>query len=470
MQEGHRVKDFTTGSIMKHLLEFSTPLFLGNLLQALYNTVDSIWVGRFLGPQALGAVSLSFPIVFTLISLAIGLSLATTVLVSQYFGAGDRDSLNKTMYTSITFIGLLGIGMSFLGLGTHRLLLRLVNAPADVMPQAAGYLAIFSSGLVFTFLYNVLGAIYRGLGDSRTPVTVLVYATIMNMILDPMMIFGVFPFPAMGVAGAAWATVASQAFSVVLLLRWLRSVGVPLGADRESTSRLLNVSRPIVRSILRIGLPAGAQQALVSLSGMAVIWIVNSFGSTVLAAYGAGVRLDQFALMPSMSISMAVSAIVGQNIGAGKPERVREAVILASELGVAIAAVIAGLALFKPGLLMAPFTRDARVLAEGAGYLRIVGVSYIPFALMFVTNGAIRGAGDTIPTMFNTLAALWLVRVPLAWILSRMPALGSRGIWIAIASAQFVGMTLSRIYYASGKWKKRAVATRLSEELPPVGP
>ncbi len=466
MRAGQRIKDFTTGSIIGHLLEFSAPLFFGNLLQALYNTVDSIWVGRFLGHQALGAVSLSFPIVFTLISLAIGLSLATTILVSQYFGAGDKDMMHKTIYSSIAFIGVLGLLMSFLGTATHRRLLMLVNAPEDVMPEAAGYLAIYSAGLAFTFLYNVLGAIYRGLGDSRTPVTVLVYATILNMILDPMMIFGVFPFPAMGVAGAAWATVASQALSVVLLFRWIHSIGVPIGADRASVKRLLNMDGSIVRSILRIGLPAGAQQALVALSGMAVIWIVNSFGSTVLAAFGAAVRLDQFALMPSMSISMAVSAIVGQNIGAGKMERVRETVTSASTLGCAIALVVASLALLKPMLLMSPFSSDDRVLAVGSEYLRIVGLSYIPFALMFVTNGAIRGAGDTIPTMLNTMASLWLVRVPLAWILSRIPAFGARGIWIAIASAQVVGMALSRLYYAGGKWKNRAVSVSPGQPSP----
>ncbi|MCR4397470.1 MAG: MATE family efflux transporter [Firmicutes bacterium] len=469
MQQGHGIRDFTTGDVMGHLIRFSIPLFLGNVLQALYNTVDSVWVGRFLGREALGAVSLSFPITFTLISLAVGFSTATTVLVSQYFGAGDVRMVRRTVFTSVAFIGSIGVAMSLVGLAAHRPILRLIDTPGDVMDMASGYLAIYSSGLVFTFLYNVLGAIYRGLGDSRTPVTVLAYATVLNMILDPLMIFGVFPFPRMEVAGAAWATVISQALSVVLLFAFTRSVAVSpgRGAPAAGTSAL---DWSLVRPLVRIGLPAGAQQALVALSGVTVSWIVNSFGSAVLAAYGAGVRLDQFALMPSMSISMAVSALTGQNMGAGRLDRVKETVAAASGLASAIAACVSAVALGLPGVVLSLFTADPEVMAVGTVYLRVVALSYIPFALMFVTNGVIRGAGDTLPTMLNTLASLWLVRVPLAWALSRIPRLGSTGIWVGIALGQVAGMALSRAYYATGRWKGKAVAQRLPGEPSPPDP
>ncbi|NPV70321.1 MAG: MATE family efflux transporter [Firmicutes bacterium] len=470
MSRERTITDFTSGSIMRHLLTFSAPLFLGNLLQALYNTVDSIWVGRFLGAGALGAVSLSFPIVFTLISLAVGLSMATTVLVSQHFGAGNTAMVRRTVYTSIAFLGVLGAVTSVIGVVVHRPLLRLVNTPPDVMPMAAGYLWIYSAGLTFTFLYNVLGAIYRGLGDSRSPVEVLAYATVLNMILDPLMIFGVFPFPEMRVAGAAWATVISQAFSVYLLLRRLGRLGYPVSLSGDPCGDGWVIDRGIIRLILRIGLPSGAQQTLVALSAMAVMGVVNSFGSSVLAAFGAGTRLDQFALMPSMSISLAVSTMVGQNIGAGRFDRVGETVRVASILAASIAAAVAVVALIRPTLLLALFTQDREVLTVGSNYLRIVGASYIPFALMFVANGALRGAGDTVPTMFNSLAALWLVRVPLAWVLSRLPSLGSSGIWLSVAAGQVVGMVLAWSYYLRGGWRKKAIAVRPREHASPADP
>ena len=455
-------KDFTEGGITRHLVEFSIPLFLGNLLQALYNTVDSIWVGRFLGPEALAAVSLSFPIVFTLVSMAVGLTMATTVLVAQYFGARKDDMVKETIETSLAFLSLLGVCVSILGMVFHRPILKLLNTPPEIMDMAANYLAIYSAGLVFTFAYNVLGGIYRGLGDSRTPLLFLTYATVMNIILDPIMIFGVFPFPRMNVAGAALATVVSQAFSVLMGIRHLAGLGVSVwgGPRSRSGTTRPRINLSIAKLTVKIGLPAGIQQALVALSGMAVVRIVNSFGTAVVAAYGAGVRLDQFALMPSMSVSMAVSTLVGQNLGAGRMDRVRATVNKAGVLAAGIAALISLVALTWPRVLLTLFTTSAEVMAVGTRYLRIVGISYIPFALMFVTNGALRGAGDTVPSMANTLGSLWLVRVPLARYLSAKPSLGSDGVWIAIATSQFVGMLLARAYYATGRWKTKAIARR----------
>ena len=209
------VADFTSGSIPKHLIQFSVPLFLGNLLQTLYNTVDTIWVGKFLGPNALGAVSVSFPIIFVLVSLVTGITMATTVLVGQYKGADDEDMVSKTIDTSMFLITVAGIVMSIVGVVLHKQILSLMNTPDELFEMASGYLNITFLGLVFVFGYNTISSILRGLGDSRTPLLFLFYTTVINIILDPIFIFGLGPIPSMGINGAALATVLAQAVSFI---------------------------------------------------------------------------------------------------------------------------------------------------------------------------------------------------------------------------------------------------------------
>lgn len=451
-----RVQDFTVGNIPRHLITFSIPMFLGNLLQALYNTVDSIWVGRFIGPEALGAVSISFPIIFALVALVMGITMATTTLVSQYFGAKDYDQVTKTVNNSLLLLTILGAVTSMMGLIFRRPLLELINAPPEIIDMAADYLAIFMSGLVGMFLYNVAGAILRGLGDSRTPLRFLAYATGLNIVLDPLFIFGVGPLPPMGVRGVALATVLAQAISAIISLRYLY-VTSGLLHYRPGMFRL---NWKLTKLTFRIGVPAGVQQVLVSLSILAVSSIVNSFGTTVVAGFGAAARLDQFAFMPAMSVSLAVSALVGQNLGAGKVCRVRETVRWSMILSGSITALVSVVAFIRPDILMVLFTKDRAVLAEGSLYLRYMAFAYIPMAFMFTIGGVLRGAGDTAASMILTLTSLWLVRVPLAKFLSAQPHLGVSGVWIAIAVSPVVGFLAHLVYYRTGRWQAQAVVQR----------
>lgn len=455
LQLNKRTTDFTTGSIPRHLVAFSLPMFLGNLLQALYNTVDSIWVGRFLGPAALGAVSVSFPIIFAIVSLIMGITMATTVLVSQYAGARQMDMVRKVSINSLALMVVSAIVASAFGIAFHRPLLVLINTPAEIIDEASSYLNIYLAGLIFMFIYNVLGAILRGLGDSRTPLLFLVYATVINIVLDPLLIFGLGPFPKMGVAGAALATDIAQGISAFLALAYLKgTVRIPLNLGG------MKLDRSLAGLTLKIGLPAGAQQTVVSFGGLALSSIVNSFGKVVVAAFGAASRFDQFAFLPAMSVNLAVSALVGQNLGAGKDHRVKEIVRWSIFLVGGITALVAIVAVGAPRLLLGLFTRDVAVVQEGMWYLRIVGLSYVLFAVMFVFNGVLRGAGDTVPTMFITMVSLWLVRIPLAEILSSFPAIGSRGVPIAIALSPLVGLSLSWGYYRTGRWKRKVVVRR----------
>lgn len=450
------MRDFTKGSIARHLIAFSWPMLLGNLLQALYNTVDSIWVGRFIGHEALGAVSVSFPIIFALVALLMGLTMATTTLVAQHRGAGDLDAVHNTVANSLKLLAGLGIVASLAGFLLRNRLLRLINTPDAIFVHASSYLGIFLLGLSGMFLYNVGSAILRGLGDSRTPLKYLAIATGINIVLDPLLILGIGPLPRMGVAGAALATVIAQGISSVLVLRYLMKTARILRFDQP----LFTLDWVVTKLTFRIGLPAGVQQFVASLGMLAMTSIINRFGATVVAAFGAAARLDQFATMPSMSVGLATSALVGQNLGAGRDERVREVVRSAVTLTAAITGAATLLALAAPRLLFAIFTDNPGVLAEGARYLRIVAWSYIPFALMFVMTGVLRGAGDTVPPMLITVAGLWLVRVPLATYLSAIPALGSSGVWIANAVSPTFGLSASYAYYRTGRWRTKVVARR----------
>ncbi len=458
--ERKMMNDLTQGNVPKQLVTFAIPMLLGNLLQALYNTVDSIWVGRYLGKAALGAVSVSFPVMFTLVSAVMGVAMATSTMVAQFAGAKQYDMVRKTINNSLLLLGGGGIVVSIIGMVFNRPLLELINTPAELIPQASSYLLVFMSGIVFTFGYNVLSGILRGLGDSRTPLLFLFYATVANIILDPLMILGVGPFPRMGVAGAALATVISQALSTILAVRHLNRQNHLVQFDL----RALKYDADLTRTTLRIGLPAGLQHTLISIGALAVNSVINTFGTDQVAAYGAAARLDQFAFMPAMSVGFATTAMVGQNIGANRPERVKEAVYWSNFLTAAITGVITLIALFAPRVLLSLFTEDAAVLANGSTYLRIVGFSYIPMALTFVVTGVLRGAGDTMATMVISLINLWVVRVPLARFLAGQ--FGINGVWLAIAASSVLGMVFTEIYYASGRWKNKAVVKHRMEPSP----
>lgn len=447
------MRDFTTGNIWRHILAFSWPMFAGNLLQALYNTVDSFWVGRFIGPEALGAVSISFPIIFGLVALIMGLTMATTTMVSQFRGARDEEQVRRTVSNSLILITVLGLISSALGIAFRVQILELMRTPPEILEPASLYLGIFLFGLTQMFLYNVLSSILRGLGDSRTPLRYLSYAVVLNIILDPIFIIGWGPIPAMGIKGVALATVIAQTLSAILTMKYMMQ-----HTDLVSPKlREWRLDWALSAKLFTIGIPAALQSAIVSFSMIVVASIVNTFGPTVVAAFGAANRLDQFAFLPALSVSLAVSALVGQNLGAGKTERVNEIVRLSVMLTLVITALMTLLALLKPTILIQVFTDEPGVLQEGATYLRIVGLQYIPLALMFIITGVLRGAGDTFASMIISFVTLWVVRLPLAWVLSNHFEMGVSGAWWSIMISTTLGMLLNYLYYLNGRWKEKVI-------------
>lgn len=449
MKYAHRI-DFTTGSIPRHLLVFIVPLLLGNLLQTFYSTVDSIWVGRFLGPGALAAVAVSFPVLFIVVSFVIGLAIATNIMIAQYQGAHQEEEARKTVGNSLMIMVVLGIGLTFLGLAFHQDLLRLINTPEEIFPAASSYLLIIFTGLVPLFVFNGVSSVMRGFGDSRTPLLLLGWSTVINVVLDPLMILGIGPFPRMEVAGAALATVIAQGFSGVYGLYLLhRQRTIHFHKDA------LRFQPDIVRLIFRLGLPAGIQQVGVSIGVLVLMALVNSFGKTVVAAFGAAQRIDQLSFLPAFSFGLAVSPLAGQNLGAHLFERSREVLRWSSLLGAGFSLIVSLVVFLLADRLIRIFIFDPAVVVIGVDYLRIVAFSYVPFSLLFVFSGFIRGAGDAVASTVLTLLAFVFIRLPLAYLLASQSSLRAQGIWIAMAISPVIGLLISIIYYQRGNWKTK---------------
>lgn len=441
------MRDLTSGNEAKLIAKFAAPMLLGNLFQQIYHFVDRIIVGNLIGKEALAATGASFPLIFALISFVIGISTGGTIVISQYFGAKDYDKVRKAIDTIFIFVFVCSIVITLVGISFSRSIFHFTQLPEEVLPMAVTYFNTFISGTILLFGFNGISAILRGLGDSKTPLYFLVVATVVNIILDIVFIkyFG------WGIRGAALATVVAQGgafFSAVIYLNKHHHL-VKLHITK------MVFDREIFSKSFRIGLPSGFQQTFVSLGMIALFSIVNRFGTDVVAAYSVAAGIDNLAMLPAMNFGQALSTFVGQNMGAGKVERVKSGLKATLTMATIISIVVTIAILLFRTELMQLFTNDANVVEIGNHYLLIVSSCYIIFSLMFSLNGVLRGAGDTLVPMFFTLIALWGVRVPLAFILSKH--MGVTGIWLSVPLGWLVGTVCSYFYYLTGKWKTKSV-------------
>ncbi len=441
------MRDLTTGKEGKLIFQFAAPMLLGNVFQQLFSVVDSIVVGNFVGKEALAAVGASFPVIFIMVSMIIGLVIGTTVVISQYFGAKNLIKVKRAIDTMYIYSAAFGIITTVIGIIIAEPLLRLLGLPEDIMPQAVQYLQIYLSGMVVFFGFNGTSAVLRGLGDSKTPLYFLIVATVSNIVLD-LLFVAVFKW---GVAGAAYATLVSNALAFGLAIWWLNKTHKII----RIAIRGLHFDREVFEQSLKIGLPTGIQQTLVAIGALALMGIVNKFGTNVIAGFSVASRLDALAVIPAMSFSQALTTFVGQNIGANKPERIKAGLIATLKMSGVVTIVTSVFIIFGGHLLMSMFTKDTEVISIGDKYLTIVSAFYIMFTLMFIYAGVMRGAGDTLIPMFISLLSLWIIRIPLALYLSGK--IGEEGIWWSIPAGWFVGLALSYFYYKSGRWKKKAV-------------
>ncbi len=442
------MRSLTEGNEAASIITFALPMLIGNVFQQLYMMVDSVVVGRGVGKEALAAVGASFPIIFLMVSLIIGVTMGASIMLSQYFGARDFRKLRATVETTVIFLFFAAVLVTVLGLVLSGSILRALQTPPAVFHLARQYLIVMFAGMLFLFGYNTVSAVLRGLGDSKNPLYFLMIATAVNIVLDLLFVL-VFRW---GVAGAAWATVLAQGFSFLIGIIYLQRSPHEFLHLRIGSIRF---DREIFRTILQVGLPSGIQQSLVALGFIALTRIVNPFGTNVIAGYTAASRLDTFASMPAMNLSMAISTFVGQNLGAQKPERVRKGYLYTLLMAGAISLVMTAIMIGFRRPLIGLFSGDPAVVAIGGEYLLIVSLFYVVFSSMFITGGVLRGAGDTMTQMVITLLALWVVRIPVSALLSSLA--GSTGIWWGIPAGWVVGFAATFIYFLGGRWKRKVL-------------
>ena len=393
----------TSGSIPKKMITFALPLLMGNLFQQLYNTADSLIVGNFLGNSALAAVSSSGNLIFMLIGFFIGLSMGAGVVIARHIGAKDEEMTQVAVHTTISMGVIIGVALSVIGLSCAPLILRLIGTPADVMPESLSYFRIYCLGSTGFVLYNQSVGVLRAAGDSRHPLYFLILSSLVNVVLDLLFIavFG------MGVGGAALATILSQYLSALMSLAYLTRV--------DETYRLIpkkcRIHTKTLLTIVRIGVPAGIQNAVIGFSNVVVQSHVNHFGKMAMAGIGAASKLEGFAFLPITSFSMAITPFVSQNIGAKDYERARKGARFGILCCVLMAEAIGILFFFLAPYLIAAFDRTPEVIDIGARKLQVTTLFYCLLSLSHAVAAALRGAGKSIVPMIIMLSAWCVLRV-----------------------------------------------------------
>ncbi len=442
-------KDLTEGNVVKNVFTVALPMMAGNLFQMVYNLIDTFWVGK-LGKEAIAAVSFSFVLVFILISIAGGLAAASSIIVAQYFGARDYKRLKTTISIAICFIGGAALILSIIGLSFSGTFIGMLHPTPSVFPIANRYFRIIMGGVPFMFLFFILSGILRGLGNAVIPMKVGLVSNIANMILDPLLIFGLFFFPRLGVAGAAYATVISRIGAAMYLL-WKLFNGK---FGFSFTLGDIKADIEIIKNILRIGIPSSLTQLFVSISRSIIMRIVAQFGTAAVAGYGIGGRLDSAFFMIFMGLGNGVSAFVGQNVGRGRYDRVTKGVLQIGLISTVISTILAIFVfLFAPYLIYI-FNADADVVREGATYLRTLAFFYMFMGFQFIIGSAFRGAGDATTTMFLSGGGV-VLRIGLAIILSEY--IGIKGAWIGIGLSWIITFIIGLFLFLSGRWKRKVV-------------
>ena len=421
--------DMTEGNILKHLIRFSVPMAVGLLFQQLYNTVDTLVVGQFVGKQAQAAVGSTGPIINTVVGFCAGLATGASVVISQRYGAHDRDGLSQAVHTTVALTFILSLIATADGQAIIMPMLRFMQTPEDVISESGRYLSIYFAGIAGILFYNLGSGILRAVGDSRRPLFFLIISALLNTGLDLLFVLGF----GMKVDGVALATVLSQALSAILTLL---ALSLEKGEYRIRW-RNIRMDRHSLRQILRLGLPSSIQAAVTSFSNVFVQSYINYFGSACMAGYGVYGKIDAFALIPVQSISMSSTTFVGQNWGAKKPGRTREGVRAATVMSIAATAALGLLVFVLAKPLMGLFSPEEDVIGYGVRFIHIVTPFYLAVCFNQIYAGALRGVGDaTMPTVIMLVSFVLFRQVYLAV----TKALGAG--FIAVALAYPVGWIL----------------------------
>ncbi len=448
----------TEGSILRSLIVLSIPIIFANLLQTAYQITDTFWVGR-LGTVAVASVSISFPIIFLMVSLGGGLATAGTVLVAQYKGAENKSAINHvTSQTMLLLVFVISVAIAVSGYFLSPLLIKLMGAEEEVFSSAVSYLKISFIGMIFMFIYRVFQSLMRGVGEVKMPAFIVLGTVLLNLVLDPLFIFGYGIVPAYGVTGAAMATIFTQGIATV--------IGVVILIKGKCQIKLflndMTPDFPLLKKMFKIGFPASIEQSARAFGMTVMTFLVAGFGTLALAAYGIGGRILSFVIIPALGLSMSTVTLVGQNIGAGKTKRAERIVWLSSSVGFVTLTFVGVIMFFSASHISAFFVPgEVETIKMSALFIKAMSLTFGFIGIQMALNGAFRASGNTMISMTLSLVSLWLLRFPLAYVLSKHTYLAEFGLWLAFPIANVVSALIAVAWFMSGSWKKK----QLTEEV-----
>lgn len=451
-------KDMTIGTPWKRIIEFSIPMLIGNIAQQLYNTVDSIVVGKYVGDNALAAVGSASPILNLLIVLFVGISTGAGIMVAQYFGAKNREKLSKSIGACITLTAIASILIMIIGPLVTKPLLEFLNTPTTIINWCTSYLNIYYIGIAGFAYYNILAGVLRGLGDSISSLVFLLIATVLNVFLDLWFVAGL----NLGVSGVALATVIAQGISAVLCI-------LKLARMRETFDfnlKILKLDKELSIKLIKLGLPSGITQGIFSIAMIVVQSLTNSFGEMVIACNVIVMRVDGFAMMPNFTFGNAMTTYAGQNIGANKIDRVDKGTRDGLKIAVGVSTAITILILIFGRYLMMLFTDTMELVNLSMHMMKILAVGYIAMAVTQSLSGVMRGAGDTMTPMWISLITTVILRVPVAYGIAYLtrsaayPTGRPESTFISLVVSWTLGAIITIIFFKRGKWRSKGFANK----------
>ena len=449
-------KDMTQGAPWQRILEFSIPMLLGNVAQQLYNTADSVIVGMFVGDNALAAVGSAMPILNLLLALFVGIATGAGIVISQAYGARDREGLSRSIGNCITLAGVAALVIMVVGPLLTRPMLVLLGTPDSILGWCTSYLVIQFVGIAGFFFYNMLSGVLRGLGDSVSALGFLLLAAALNVVLDLLFVAGF----DMGVAGVSLATVIAQTISALFCFRKLMKMRAIFDLNKQT----VRLDKNVAMRIIRLGVPSGITQAIFSMAGMVVQTLTNSMGEMVIAANVIIMRVDGFAMMPNFSFGQAMSVYTGQNVGAAKYDRVGLGTKQGTIIAVSCSAVITCVLLFLNKYLFGVFTDTAALIDLAGRMMRLMAVGYLGVAITQSLGGVMRGAGDTVSPMWISIISTVFLRVPVAYVMAHFTASEAwpHGHPFSLSASLLIswvlGAVMSCVVFKKGKWKKTMMA------------
>jgi putative MATE family efflux protein len=442
--------DLTSGGIGWPLFYLSLPIIVTNLLQTAYNLTDTFWIGRY-STNALTAITFSFPLVFLMFAMAMGLAIAGSVLVAQNVGRDDEAAAQYAASQTVVFSLLVSLGLGLAGYAVVEPILGLLGADAAVRVLAADYMRIIALGMPFMFGFAVFISLMRGYGDTVTPMLVMFGSVVLNIAIDPFVIFGIGPVPELGIAGAAIATVVSRGLAMVvgltIMFRGSYGVEIHLASMRPDLGYWMK--------LLRIGVPGSIEVTGRALSVTVMLFIVGQFANEVVAGFGVVARVNSIVFLPAIAVSQGVETMTGQNVGADREDRAARTNDFAAKVLLVVLASMGVVAFVFAESIVGVFTSDPAVIEPGATFLRYVAPSFGFIGIMRAYIGGFRGTGGTLTAAAITVAMLWLIRLPIAWFGAN--SIGQEGVWIAFAVSNAAGAIIAYLWFRQGRWRHRDV-------------